>query len=61
MGNSASGMLVVNQPGYKDVKSRDKKIDKIIGDIINQIKYNQFISKLLIKLNTTHIKIKINT
>ena len=52
MCNSASGMLVVNQPGYKDVKSRDKKIDKIIGDIINQIKYNQFISKLLIDAKT---------
>ena len=37
MGNSASGMLVVNQPGYKDVKLRDKKIDKIIGNIIDKI------------------------
>lgn len=55
MGNSASGMLVVNQPGYKDVKLRDKKIDKIIGDIINQIKYNQFISKLLIDAKTQSI------
>lgn len=55
MGNSASGMIVVNQPVYKDVKSRDKKIDKIIGDIINQIKYNQFISKLLIDAKTQPI------
>lgn len=36
MGNSASGMLIAKQP-KKVVIPQDKKIDKIIGDIINQI------------------------
>lgn len=51
MGNSASGMLTVKQPD-KVAQPRDKKIDKIIGDIINQTKYIKFTSVLLVNTKT---------